>query len=133
MDGDSDGDGIKVKINRKLVLLRDDEPNRRVARTLFVWGGPVSGTQGPESISHREHRSRHATQLQIPYLTSLRFIPRNVPAVLTLLFRTRSGRAKSVRERGNAARAFYRFCPKKEKREGERKKKRKTTESLERQ
>ena len=55
LDGDSDGDGIKVKINRKLVLLRDDEPNRRVARTLFVWGGPVSGTRGPEFILRQEH------------------------------------------------------------------------------
>ena len=48
----------------------------------------------------------------------------------------RSGRA--VCPTRNAARAFYRFCPKKEKKERGRKKKkkkkmRKTTESLERQ
>ena len=54
-------------------------------RTPFVWGGLG---QGPQFILRDKHPKRSRNPAQIPNATSLRFVPRNVPAVLTLLFRT---------------------------------------------
>ena len=115
-----------------------------VARTLFVWGGPASGVQ-----NYRARNSFRAKNIgdsrkivtQPPsksYPTSLRFIPRNVLAVLTLLFRTRSRRATVCptdgRTDGVRRVHFTGFAPRRRrKKEEEERKKRKTTESLERQ
>ena len=117
-DGDG-GDGIKVTINRKLDLLRDEPPNPPSPSHSFCLGWSPQYRGGAGILLGAMYSGLVAQPCTNSCALSSWFIPRNVPTVLTLLFRTLSGcpsDATPARPTECCACILQvlRFCPKKE-------------------